>query len=299
MKCIDAKLLGITKPVAAGLLCLALLFCSLPSFSQDTLTIVCPDVQHPYYAERDKYFHKLLRLAIARSGMPARVSLLALPEYKENRSVYFLETERYDVHWLNTTEEREASLLPIRIPLYKGSIGWRAMFIRPEMQEQFSQIQTLDDLKQMLAGQGRDWADIGVLKMSGLPVEPSSNWEGLFKMLKLDRIQYFPRSIVEILAESKVPAAEGLIIEKTLILKYPAAYYFFVNKNNTYLAHLLETGLNAAIKDGSFDALFNEYFGDTLSQLNLANRKILSIPNPLLEPQMPLDRPELWFRIEP
>lgn len=257
--------------------------------------VVYPDIQHPFYAERDKYFHALLKLALESSGEPYQMVPLELPEYSENRSMHFITSEQYDVHWLNTTLDREARLLPVRIPLYKGAIGWRVFLIKPELQDAFAKVKTVDDLRKFIAVQGHDWADLAILRANNLPVEPSANWEGMFKMLHLGRVQYFSRSIVEILAESQLPIAQELAIEESLILKYPAAYYFFVKLDNVRLARVLEKGLNVAVKDGTFDALFTRFFGDAIRQLKIGERNIISISNPMLENQMPLKRHELWF----
>lgn len=290
------------RPVRALLiLCLWLMSAVVWGHSDDMTSapvkVAYPDIQHPYYAERDRYFHALLKLALEKSGEAYQMVPVPLPEYSENRSVHFITSEQYDVHWLNTTRDRETKLLPIRIPLYKGAIGWRAFIIKPSMQKAFARVRSVKDLRKFIAAQGHDWADLEILRANDLPVEPSANWEGMFTMVKLDRVQYFPRSIVEILDESRLPAAHGLTIEDTLILKYPAAYYFFVKPGNTELARILEKGLQAAVADKSFDELFARFFGDRILPLNLEKRRILSVPNPMLEKQMPLDRPELWFSL--
>lgn len=266
--------------------------------AEKVIMVEYPDIRHPYYAERDKYFHQLLRLALEHSGQAFNMIPVELPEYSENRSAHFLDTGRYDVHWLNTTAERERTLQPIRIPLYKGAIGWRVFFIREDSREQFAQINDLQGLRKIKAGQGYDWPDMAILKHGRLPVESSSHWEGMFKMLRIDRIQYFPRSIVEILSESRVPAADGLVIEPTLILKYPAAYYFFVKKENNFLAQLIDRGLNKAVENGSLDALFMTFFGEDIQRLNLEKRHIISMDYPSVGKSMPLHRKELWFGVD-
>ncbi|MBC6905776.1 diguanylate cyclase [Saccharophagus sp. K07] len=260
----------------------------------EVLEVRYPSVQHPYYAKRDAYFVTLLEMALERSGEPYRLVGVKLPDYSEKRSVLLLQSKQYDAHWLNTTPEREQELLPIRIPLDKGAIGWRAFLIRPDRQSVFDQIQSADDLKKQVFVQGHDWPDAPVLLENGFAVERSSNWQGLFRMVVLNRAQAFPRSILEISAEQSESVAEGLVIEKNLILRYPAAYYFFVEKNNLKLAAAIERGLKKSVADGSFDEFFFKNFGEPISDLNLQSRRVISIDYPALK----IEDESLWFSKE-
>lgn len=264
-------------------------------YATDMLKVRYPSVQHPYYTKRDVYFITLLRIALERSGESYELLPIKFSEYSENRSKLLIQSGQYDVHWLNTNETYEQELLPVRIPLYKGAIGWRVFFIRPEMQAAFSQVDSVEQLKRFIFVQGHDWADVPVLLNAGLPVERTSNRSGLFNMVALDRAHAFPRSIVEIVAEYKNDINVGdLVIEKSLILQYPAAYYFFVHKENTRLKHALDRGLKRTLEDGSFDQLFFRTFGEQIDKLNIEGRKVLSIDNPTLKV---IDN-QLWFSLE-
>jgi hypothetical protein len=48
-------------------------------------------------------------------------------------------------------------------------------------------------------------------------------------------------------------------------------------------------------RDGSFDALFDKYFKQTLSELKLRQRVVIALENPFLPSWVPFDRPELWL----
>lgn len=282
----------------AGVMLLLFLMPMAGTSAATELNVRYPSVQHPYYAKRDVYFVTLLKMALERSGENYTLIDVNFSEYSEKRSVLLIQSDQYDVHWLNTTAEREAELLPVRIPLYKGAIGWRALFIRPDMQREFNKITTEQELKRHVFVQGHDWADVEILLKNGFAIERASNWQGLFKMVSLNRAQAFPRSIVEIVSEKKEKVASELAIENTLILRYPAAYYFFVAKNNHGLKNALEHGLKKSLQDGSFDRLFFETFGQQMSQLNLEQRRIISIDHPNLQNQMPIEDKQLWFSIE-
>jgi hypothetical protein len=68
-----------------------------------------------------------------------------------------------------------------------------------------------------------------------------------------------------------------------------------VNKRNVTLAKLIETGLERAIADGSFDELFNEHFGETIERLDLENATYFQLANPLLPELTPTSKQELWY----
>jgi hypothetical protein len=265
-----------------------------PAIAADRLQVRYPAVQHDYYSKRDVFYVTLLSMALERSGEPYELIAVKLPDYSEKRSVLLIESDQYDVHWLNTTPEREQQLLPVRVPLDKGAIGWRVFFIRPEMQPVFDKVKSAEDLKSLVFVQGHDWPDVPILLHNGFAVERSSNWGGLFRMVALKRAQVFPRSIVEISAEQDEEVAEGLVIEKTLILRYPAAYYFFVAKDNARLADALKQGLKKSFQDGSFDRLFYQTFGDPIAHLNLESRRVISIDYPELK----IEDENLWFSKE-
>ena len=168
----------------------------------------------------------------------------------------------------------------VRIPLCKGLSGWRILFIRPESQRDFSAIRNLKDLKHYTAGHGNDWPETIRYESLNLPQKLSGSWKGLFYMLKQNRIDYLSRSALEIYDEEDAFPELNLKIESQLVLHYPATYYFYVNKNNAQLATDIQIGLERAIVDGSFDEIFNRYFGEKIKRLNLEKRRAIQMTAP-------------------
>lgn len=77
-------------------------------------------------------------------------------------------TGKIDVLWSMTTQEREAQLLPIRIPIDKGLLGWRIPLLRANRANLLAGATTLAGLHLWSAGQGHDWPDAEILKSNGL-----------------------------------------------------------------------------------------------------------------------------------
>lgn len=243
---------------------------------------------------RYDYALKLLQLALAKSGTEYRIQP-AENAMNQERQVLELEAGRsIDVGPIPSSAEREARLLPVYIPINKGLLGWRLGLIRKGDKGLVAGIDTLDDLKRLRIAQGQEWPDTQILRANGIDVITAPKYEGLFKMLTGKRFDYFPRSMMEIWEEQALNA-DTLEVEPRLALHYFYDAYFMVNRGNTRLARDIQGGLEKAIADGSFDRLFQQYFGEWLRKARLDARTVIELRNPLLTPGTPSDRPELWY----
>lgn len=204
-------------------------------------------------------------------------------------------TGRMDLAWTMTSIEREQQMIPVRVPIDRGLIGYRIAFVRREDQDRWADLRSLDDLKRYTAGQGGDWPDTAVLRDNGLPVQTTSRYELLFDMLRKRRVDYFPRAVFELDGELAGPLAQDLVIEPHVLIRYPAASYLFVRPDLPQVAADLARGLEAAVADGSFQRLFHRHFGELIRRHRLAQRVTLTLRNPLLPPATPLHRPALWL----
>lgn len=247
------------------------------------------------YEQRDRYALALLQLALDKAQSPLLITPSA-NSMAQDRALAELELGRnVDVVWSMTSVEREAKLLPVRISIDKGLMGWRVALLGKNQGQLLQNIHSLDDLQQLHAGQGHDWPDRKILEFNGLPVETSANYQGLFHMLAAGRFDYFPRSLLEVWREADSYRQLGLQVDSHIILHYPTTAYFFVSPDNPQLAETLRVGLERALADGSFDRLFFAYYGALLQQTKLSQRQIFELSNPLLPAETPLNRPELWL----
>ena len=264
--------------------------------SPKNITIAYPsNYQNPIYQERERYFHDLLKLAIKKSKQAVTLKQVNIPTLPNSRSVDLINTGHYDIDWISTNSKREEELRAIRIPLYKGLLGWRIFFIHQELQPTFSKINSIEQLRLLTAGLGIDWPDTKIMKDNGFNVYGSVHTASLIDMLGKQRIDYFSRSIMEIWGEQDQLIGRPIKVESTLALQYKSAMYFFVRKDNDLAFNVVSTGLNNAIKDGSFDALFCEYFAADLHKSQLQNRRILSIEKLAKQPAVASDNKDLWF----
>lgn len=202
-----------------------------------------------------------------------------------------------DLMWVSTNTQKEEEFLPVRIPLLKGLLGYRLMFIRENEQSKFNTIKTLDDLRTLKLGQGRTWSDTAILEANNITVVKAAKKDNLFHMLDGGRFDAFPRGASEPFSEIQHYSHLNIAIESNLVLAYKMPFYIFVNKNNHALAADIEKGLNVAIADGSFDSVFyrNPTVIDALGKARLNKRHIIELVNPTLPINTPVDRKELWL----
>lgn len=135
-----------------------------------------------------------------------------------------------------------------------------------------------------------------ILRANGVLVVTSPTYDGLFKMLDGRRFDYFPRTPLEIWDEQAINA-ETLEVEPRIALHYYQDSYYMVNRANKALAEVIRQGLEKAIADGSFDRLFDQFYGERLRRAQLDKRLVIELKNPLLTPSTPLNRPELWYDV--
>lgn len=246
---------------------------------------------------RNKYPVQLLSLALDQTGvnytlLPSDLIMLqnkALKRLTDNRDV--------NVVWSMTDTQREEQLLPIRIPIYKGLIGWRLLLIRDDMADRFEYIQQFEHLIKLNPLQGRDWPDTKILQANGFNVIVDDEYGNLFNMLRQAQGDFFPRSVVEVWGEvDNSTYNKDLMIEQHLAIKYPAAMYFFVNKKSVPLANLLESGLEKAIANGKFEQLFLQAHQPNLDKAKIQDRRVFELQNSFLPPATPLEREELWYQ---
>ena len=189
------------------------------------------------------------------------------------------------------TAERAAQFHPIPIPVDRGLIGYRLLLIRAADQAKFDSVRTLDDLKRFSFGLLAPWSDVRIFERNGFKVVRGTSYEGLFRMLDAGRFDVFSRDIDEIQFEFDLKSSElpQLAIERTLLLRYPSARYFFVSRTlaGLKLGARIEAGLGGMQKDGSFEALFRKHKSTQLDKLNIRNRRVIQLTNPLLPSDLP------------
>lgn len=198
-----------------------------------------------------------------------------------------------------TASQLEERFLPIRIPIDKGLLGFRVFLVRAADLPRFGAVRSVQDLRGMRAGQGKDWVDNHILRAAGIPVVEGS-WDSLYSMLMAGRFDFYSRGVDEAPRELGENGARypQMALEPTLLLHYPLPRYLFVRRDTEgeQLAKRIKAGLETMLQDGTLNTLFRQHKGPIIERCSLDKRRLLTVPNPYLSPDTPLQRPELWYR---
>ena len=259
----------------------ALLLSGLATAAPLRVSIPRFDPQNPNAA----YFPKLLTLALEKTletDGPFELIQTRQPLPSLRQSAEVKNQGAINIFWESSNSQRETDLLPIRISLLRNLHDYRVLLIRAEDAQRYAQIRTLDDLRSMTAGAALNWPSSEALRFNKLPVVTTVEYGNLFRMLRAKRFDYILRGVHSGYNEEREHASAGLIVEPTLLLRYPGRFYFFVNKSNTALADRVERGLRIALKDGSFDKLFQSVgdFRQSESEIKSGRRRVIELAHP-------------------
>ncbi|GAB5379343.1 MAG: transporter substrate-binding domain-containing protein [Aliiglaciecola sp.] len=248
-----------------------------------------------YGLNLDGYESALLRLALSYDNQSTQVSRYPtwLPRGREFSMMN--DGVAIDVVWGSATKDRFESYSAVKIPIYKGLIGWRMALVKTSRLEQFAAVKSISDLRQFIPGQHRNWSDYKIFSANQLDITSGANRGALAQMLVLDRIDYFPRAVIEMNKELRDFAHLDIAFEPYILIRYKSAYVFYVAKSNTFLKHIIEKGLHQAQNDGSFDALFKQHFGAELASFSLDKRRVIELHNPLLPEEMLEIEESMWI----
>lgn len=247
------------------------------------------------------YRWKLLELALAHAPDTATEPLHLEPfteEITQNRGMQLLQSGAIDVIALGTNTEREARMLPIRIDILRGIVGYRLLVIRAADQARIARMDEQTLRKELTFGLNSQWADLPIMRANGLTVETSPSYENLFAMLAAGRFDAFPRGLNEASREleERKHSFPQLAVEQTKALFFPYPVYFWVRQENQALARRIEQGLKAALADGSFRKLFETYHAAEIDMLARSRRQIIRMDNPILPAGTAEPDTRWWWR---
>ncbi|MCJ8318954.1 MAG: hypothetical protein MJK12_04930 [Colwellia sp.] len=250
---------------------------------------------------KQSYFVDLLTLVLESSfdqyGDYQLMSVVA--EMSQARTTLTLErNEMIDLTWRMSSKAIEQQLQAIYFPLLKGLMGHRIFIIRADEQVNFDKNISLKDLQKIVAGQGQHWPDTEILIANNFKVTSGYD-DYLMTMLTKKRFDYFPRALHEPWLEIK--DKPEFIIEKNLMLRYPAPMYFFVNKTNKRLHQRLTYGFEKIVKSGQFEKLFLNHpiTSGILEKAKVRKRVIFDLENPLLSEKSKelFTKKHLWIEV--
>lgn len=274
-----------TMRAASGLRrCALLLGFWLPSLAGavDVVTLTAPESSND---PRTAYNVQLVQLALektrARSGdFEIRIS----PPMNTARAIEEARVGSLPNLIVMTTFENrllDDGLDYARFPVDFGATGYRICFVSPDARDAVSRATSLDALRKFTVGQGRGWADVGILRHNGFKVDEVGGYEALFGMVASSRFDLFCRGINELEPELKAHAhIRNLDYDRSFALAYVLPRFFFSSKKNAYILRRISEGLQAAWLDGSARKLWLAQYRDALNFAQLGTRRIFALETP-------------------
>ncbi|KZN62763.1 hypothetical protein [Pseudoalteromonas luteoviolacea] len=274
-----------------------LLLLSYTSIASETIRVRGSQSEHD---STHNYYVGLIELAFEKLNKPIRIQFS--PYMVQDRALSELKSGRLiDLYWAGTNHQRESELGVVRIPLNKGLLGYRVFTIHKDNAQFFSEIKSIESLKNISLCQGQHWPDTDIMLAAGLSVTTNVIYENMFKQVYAGRCKAFPRGINEAFSEvvSRNKIMPDLMVYDDLILHYRFPMYFFTHKDNKQLINDLKLGLTRALEDGSFDHYMKTHSATKhlfpLSQWQ--NKTILTINNPFLSQSTPTNNKDLWITL--
>lgn len=251
-------------------------------------------IKHYQKHDRYQYGEQLLDLALSKLGIDYEIKAPASQDMNEARGELSVIAGDLDVQWMSASARREASMIAIRVPIYRWILGMRLLLVENERLAELGRIGALDDLKQYTAVHGKHWGDLPVYAANQLPVTTLVKYESLFKLLTLGRADYFHRGLNEIWDEAE-RYKSTLGIADNVMLFYPHPVYFFVTPGRQDLARKIEQGLQLAQEDGSFKRHFLAYHQRFIDKARLDARTLIVLENPVLPDSAPEIDTHWWL----
>lgn len=251
---------------------------------------------------RNQYTLEVLRTALERTrGAYGPYTLAPSPAMHEKFRPQALERGDQGIN-ISVFPNRSGyadKLVPVRIPIDRGLMGWRVLTIRAKDQPRFDGVSSPDDLKPFRFGLLGSWSDVEIMQRDGFSVETGPSMDGLLRMLDARRSDAFsnsPAPALELLASHRAEYP-GLAIENSLLLHYPMPVYFWFRDTDDgrRRAERVRIGLESMVRDGTLKALFDTYYGPSLAKLGADRRRVVELPNPQLDAADPVDRSDLWY----
>ena len=189
--------------------------------------------------------------------------------------------------------------IAVPVSVHLGFHGIRFLVIRQSDANRFKNVKTLDDLRPFTAGVQQGWQVAKVLDFNRIKYHKNNQYESLFRMLEMGRIDFLPLSFFEAWHEINKQNRGNLIIEPHIYLCYRSTDYFYVNPRRSDLAERLKAGLEIAIDDGSRDRLFESHFdfSKLISVYNFPSRIAIDLLNPFDPASSPREYPKYWRKL--
>lgn len=189
----------------------------------------------------------------------------------------------------------EDDMIAIPKPMTKNLLGYRVPIIREEDLDKFENISSREEAQQLVHGIPETWSDAVIFRENGYQVVEDGDFDDIFERLENGLFDYSAYGVNEVVSvfENRASQRSGLMIDQDLLFFYPFPLVFYVNPDLPELAKRVEEGMQRIIDSGELDDIFNSYYGDVVETLNLEDRQLFILDNPLIPDEFRDLKPDL------
>lgn len=189
----------------------------------------------------------------------------------------------------------EDDMIAIPKPMTKNLLGYRVPIIREEDLDKFESISSREEAQQLVHGIPETWSDAVIFRENGYQVVEDGDFDDIFERLENGLFDYSAYGVNEVVSvfENRASQRSGLMIDQDLLFFYPFPLVFYVNPDLPELAKRVEEGMQRIIDSGELDDIFNSYYGDVVETLNLEDRQLFILDNPLIPDEFRDLKPDL------
>ena len=264
------------------------IFCFHPALShaEFVVSVRSPETESD---RREDYSLALVSLALEKTRAEyGDYRIVKIPPMNTARSIYALESGKYPNMLIELSYEKrmeqEFNFIYINFPVELGIIGYRVCFASPQIYKDLDKIEKLDDLKKYTIGQGAAWVDTAVLRHNGFKVIEISNFDSIFKLVEMGRIDLFCRGANELQKEYEVNKDSKLLhYDQSFVLHYDLPRFYYMHKNSAFAKKRIEAGLRLDYQYVSLKKICDQYFLERVEFAKLKQRKVLYLENPAVE----------------
>ncbi len=252
-------------------LLLILLVFTSPFAAAFTVRYPTPPIENDVRAE---FAREMTELALSKGAEPWTFVFNGLPMERARMEHELARGETVNVLMLPGRPTYDEKYLKVPVALDKGLLGLRVGLVMKDQKDIFEQIYTLEQLRALTVCSNKTWSVTKIFRDNNLPIIESTEFRHNFRQLMAKRCHYFSRGLSEIEHELEEYSEEfpGMTIDPYVVVNSDLAFYLYVSSRHPELHEALSDGLEKAKKDGSFDLLFDKYFGSTVQSLNLHGR---------------------------
>jgi hypothetical protein len=186
-------------------------------------------------------------------------------------------------------------MIVIATPIANNLLGYRIPIVKTTNKLELLQAHQSGTIKHLKHGIPETWSDATIFRHNNYKVAEEGNFDDVFKRLNAGRFDYTTFGVNEVISVFKNKAAffNTLTIEPSIMFFYPFPLVFYVHPDMPYLANRIDKGLNKLIDTGQLDKIFNHYYVHVVEDLQLHDREIIILENPLIPKEFATIQPTL------